>query len=217
MMRCLTAILLLQLCLATVVQAQRKRAVDMNWDKYVTKVFYDTGKNAELQSLADAAGNTTAFYDVVMQVAQGKNGAYDISGRPVVINDKLKSMLAANGKVHQFVLFGESVLDKKTGKTVLVPLLIGPYDSAYANRDSYIFDRNKQLDCADQLFQPVFFVKYAALKRLLQNYKVKKATKKDPELMTDYLEQGKYYGTFSCIHSAGNARFEQARNGWMKQ
>lgn len=216
-MRKLFILLLLQLCFVGGLLAQRKRAVDVNWDKYVTKVLYDTGKNAGMQHLADGAGNVISFYDLLMQVGEGRNGAYDINGRPVVVNDKIKAMFTGKGQVHQYVLFGESIFDKRTGKTTVVPLLIGPYDSTYAMRDGYVWNRNKQMDCSDQLFQPVFFVKYAALKRVLQRYKVKLVTQKDAELMTDYIEQGQYYGTFSCVHGAGNAKYEQAKNSWMKQ
>jgi hypothetical protein len=216
-MRRLAAILLLQLCFVTVVLAQRKRAVDRSWDKYITKVFYDTGKNAGLQQIVDADGHSVSFYDLIMEVAKGRNSAFDISGRPVILNEKIKAVLTSQGQVHRYVLFGEWVYDEKVHKTVIVPLLIGPYDSSYAKRDGFVLDQNKQMDCSDQIFQPVFFVKYAALKPVLQRYKVRVVSKKDAEPMTNYLENGDFTGEFGCVHRAGNGKFEQAKNGWMKQ
>ena len=219
-MRRLLLVGLLFLCVPAVF-AQNRHKDRSQWDRYIMRVvtLADTGVNAPLQQLTDAAGKHVSLHDLVKDLVQSRKVAiYNIDGSRADMTEQIRTTLMRPQGVNKYILFEKWTYNTHLSKLQPQLLAIGPYDSVYASRDGYMVDLKKNADCSAQEFQPMFFVKYVSLKPILANYTVvpkgKQAGK--PVTADTYIGGNMFVAKMTCVNEMSNEGLGKAMEAMLR-
>lgn len=204
---------LLLLMLSTTAFAQKQehityaRVGDHNvlWGNLVVRelVILDKGNNAVFHNLTDSLGNLVSLNDIVYKFVKEQGGTtVNFKGNAIKVNDTTLALLKTPEVIDKYIVVEEWEYDKNKGKMVVHILMMGPEaDATMQSRQKGVLNR-----CADKSVQPLFFMKYEELRKVLGRYK----TISKPEdwagtySAEDYLEQRKFTSKILCVEKEMN-------------
>ena len=184
---------------------------DIIWSKMVMReIDLGNDNNALLLEMKDSAGNTISFNQLFYQIAKKHEITGNLVGDAVVVEDSILAILLKEAKpgdsdcITKYIVLEEWVFSREKGKMEVHIQWIGPYLHGYGKPITN--KANTKIPCVSASRQPLFAVRYAGIKSLLEQYRVRvdKENKHNTVNGYEYFESRQFSSQITCVDGAQN-------------